>query len=189
MAKLKLQIAHQVPGRIRLKIPSAKGNPDLLEEVKATFEALPGIDQITVNPVTGSVILQYDVDRHDEFHGGFQYHYNQAMPNGHKPPADKIDELARKISEEAEFLAEHSHAAKATVKFFKDVDREIKIASGNLIDLKILLAVGIVGFSIFEIGLTTATPIWVTVVIFGLNHFIEMHEPHAKPAAVPVSVS
>jgi hypothetical protein len=34
MTKVKLQIAHQVPGRIRMKIPSAKGNPELLEQMK-----------------------------------------------------------------------------------------------------------------------------------------------------------
>jgi hypothetical protein len=36
--KVKLQIAHQVPGRIRMKVPSAKGNPVLLE----AFIGLPG---------------------------------------------------------------------------------------------------------------------------------------------------
>ena len=32
MTNVKLQVAHQVPGRVRMKIPSAKGNPELLEE-------------------------------------------------------------------------------------------------------------------------------------------------------------
>ena len=39
MTKLNLQIAHQVPGRIRMKIPSAKGNPELLEEMTRSFIA------------------------------------------------------------------------------------------------------------------------------------------------------
>lgn len=34
MTKMKLQIAHQVPGRIRMKVPSAKENPELLEQIK-----------------------------------------------------------------------------------------------------------------------------------------------------------
>ncbi len=177
MTKLNLHVAHQVPGRIRLKIPSAKGNPDLLDQIKSTFGVIPGVEQITVNAVTGSVVLHYDVDRHDEFHGDLQNHYSQSAP---KPPPDQIDELANKIQEEAEFLAEHSHLARGIVDFFKAWDRQIKIASRNTVDLKIVLAALIIGFTFIEVGAGAATPVWVTVVIFSLNHFVEMHPPGHK---------
>ena len=75
MTKLNLQIAHQVPGRLRMKIPAGKGNPELLRQISETFGLIPGIEQITVNPTTGSIVLHYDADRHDEFHGTFQHHY------------------------------------------------------------------------------------------------------------------
>ncbi len=71
-AKLKLSIAHQVPGRVRMKIPSAKGNPELLQQISETFAVIPGIEHVTANPLTGSVVLHYDVDRHHEFHGRLQ---------------------------------------------------------------------------------------------------------------------
>ena len=48
MTKMKLQIAHQVPGRIRMKVPSVKTNPELAEQIKQTFSVIPGIDQVTV---------------------------------------------------------------------------------------------------------------------------------------------
>lgn len=54
MTKMKLQIAHQVPGRVRLKVPAAKGNEELLRQISETFGVIPGIEQITVNPATGS---------------------------------------------------------------------------------------------------------------------------------------
>src|SRR5271166_3750461 len=97
--KVKLQIAHQVPGRIRMKIPSAKGDPVLLEEIQKTFSAIPGIEQVVVNPQTGSVILRYDTDRHHDFHAGFSHHLaeHQAPPRPHKPPSNEIDALASKI--------------------------------------------------------------------------------------------
>jgi len=183
MTKMNLAIAHQVPGRIRLKIPSAKDNSDLLIQIKETFGVIPGIENIDVNPVTGSVVLYYDKDRHDEFHGAFQENYAAAAPVAHhRPPNNEIDDLADKIEREAEFLAEHSHAARAVVDFFKEVDRQIKVASGNTIDLKIVLAVIIVGVTIFEVGASAATPVWVTLVIFGLNHFIEMHATGINPS-------
>lgn len=179
--KVKLQIAHQVPGRIRMKIPSAKGNPALLEEIQKTFSVIPGVEEVRVNPETGSVVLRYDTDRHDDFHAGFAPRYeHHAGHHPHKPPSNEIDALASKIEEEATFLAEHSQAAKAVVDFCRHCDREIKHASGNMFDLKMVLCVGLVGFMIFEVGAAAATPVWVTLTLFGLNHFIEMQAELAE---------
>ena len=178
MTKMKLQIAHQVPGRIRMKVPSAKENPELLEQIKQTFSVIPGIEEVTINPTTGSVVLHYDTDRHDEFHGRLEHH-----TGGHyRPPTNEIDALANKIEQEAEYLAEHSHTAKVIVDFFRDFDHGIKVASGNVIDLKIVLAAGIAGFTVFEVGATAATPVWVTLAVFALNHMIQANMAAAEPA-------
>ena len=178
MTKMKLQIAHQVPGRIRMKVPSAKENPELLEQIKQTFSVIPGIENVIVNPATGSIVLHYDTDRHDEFHGRLEHH-----TGGHyKPPANEIDALATKIEQEAEYLAEHSHTARVVVDFFKDLDSGIKVATGNVVDLKILLAAGIAGFTIFEVGANAATPVWVTLAIFALNHMIQANMAAAEQA-------
>jgi cation transport ATPase len=182
--KVKLQIAHQVPGRIRMKIPSAKGNPELLAEIQKTFSVVPGIEEVSVNPETGSVVLRYDPDRHDDFHAGFAHRYEQHA--GHHPhhppkaPSNEIDALASKIEEEANFLAEHSQTAKAVVDFCRHWDKEIKLASGNKVDLKMVMCVGLVGFMIFEVGAAAATPVWVTLTLFGMNHFIEMQSELAE---------
>ena len=166
---MKLQIAHQVPGRIRMKIPSVKTNPELAEQIKQTFSVIPGIEHVIINPTTGSVVLHYDVDRHEELHGHLHHH-----TGGHYvPPVTEIDSLASKIEQEAEYLAEHSHTAKVVVDFFREFDHQIKIASGNVIDLQIVLAAGIAAFTIFEVGATAATPVWVTLAIFALNHMIQ----------------
>jgi hypothetical protein len=189
MASPQLHVAHQVPGRLRVKIPSAKGNPELLKQISETFGKMPGIEEIIVNPTTGSVVLHYDTERHDDFHGVMQNHYQQHAPEEHQPPATEFDSLARKIEDEAEFLAQNSASARAVVDFFKSLDRNIKSASNNNIDLKILLAGGIILFTVFEVGASAATPVWVTLSLFAMNHFIEMHHhPNAKPAA-PAAVA
>jgi Heavy metal associated domain 2 len=179
MTNVKLQVAHQVPGRVRMKIPSAKGNPELLEEMKQTLSVIPGIEQVIVNPATGSLVLHYDTDQHDEFHGRLEHH-----TGGHvrPPPSNEIDALASKIQQEAEFLAENSHAARVVVDFFKQVDQQIKTSSHNTIDLKIVLAVGIASFTILEVGANAATPVWVTLAMFGLNHLIEANSPEGADA-------
>lgn len=208
MTKMNLQIAHQVPGRVRMKIPAGKGNPELLKQIIEVFGAIPGIDEVTVNPTTGSVVLHYDADRHDEFHGTFHQHYaahgaadnggaNRGAVNGGMHGADtELDKLTSSIEAEAEFLASHSHSARAVVDFVKKVDREIKMATNNTIDLKILFAAGIIAFTVFEVGATAATPVWVTLAIFTVNHFIEMHERQlhkeslsGAPSLVPIRVA
>jgi heavy-metal-associated domain-containing protein len=199
MTKMNLQIAHQVPGRVRMKIPAGKGNPELLQQISEVFRVIPGIEEITVNPATGSVVLHYDTDRHDEFHGTFQHHYSaHGAPGGNGTAmggmhgADtELDKLTNSIEAEAEFLASHSHTARAVVDFVKKVDREIKTATGNTIDLKILFAAGIIAFTVFEVGATAATPVWVTLAIFTVNHFIEMHERqlHQQKLAMAASLA
>lgn len=197
MTKMNLQIAHQVPGRVRMKIPAGKGNPELLQQISEVFRAIPGIEEITVNPATGSVVLHYDADRHDEFHGTFQHHYsahgatNGGAPGGLRGADTELDKLTSSIEAEAEFLASHSHSARAVVDFVKKVDREIKTATGNTVDLKILFAAGIIAFTVFEVGATAATPVWVTLAIFTVNHFIEMHERqlHQQKLAVAASLA
>jgi hypothetical protein len=84
--KLKLHVAHQVPGRLRMKVSSAKGNPELLKQIGETFSAIPGIERVSVNPATGSVVLHYDTDRHDEFRGEFDRHYQSTIAQCCSPP-------------------------------------------------------------------------------------------------------
>jgi Heavy metal associated domain 2 len=186
--KLKLRVAHQVPGRLRMKVSSAKGNPELLKQIGETFSAIPGIERVSVNPATGSVVLHYDTDRHNEFRGGFDRHYQSTTAQFCRPPNTEIDVLARKVADEADFLAQNSHSAKAVVDIFKKFDREIKLASGNMVDLKIVLAMGIIGFTVFEVGASAATPIWLTLTIFTVNHAIEMHQPYRQEATVNAPV-
>lgn len=183
--KLKLHVAHKVPGRVRMKVSSAKGNSELLKQIGETFSVIPGIERITVNPTTGSVVLHYDTDRHNEFHNHLDRH---CQTRGYSPPNTEIDVLARNIEDEAEFLAENSQTAKAVVDFLKKFDQEIRIASGNTIDLKIVLAVGVIGVTVLEIGASAATPVWLTLTVFGLNHVIEMHQPRRREATVGAPV-
>ena len=186
--KLKLHVAHQVPGRVRMKVASAKGNPELLKQIGETFGTIPGIERVSVNPATGSVVLHYDTDRHDEIHGGLERHYHSAGVQCCSPPNTEIDVLANKIADEADFLAQNSLSAKAVVDIFKKLDREIKLASGNMVDLKIVLALGIIGITVLEVGASAATPIWLTLTIFTVNHAIEMHQPYRQVAAVSAPV-
>jgi hypothetical protein len=106
----------------------------------------------------------------------------------------ELDKLTKNIEAEAEFLASHSHSARAVVDFVKTLDHEIKRATNNNVDLKIVFAAGIIGLTVLEVGATAATPVWVTLAIFTVNHFIEIHERQhianraGNPSLAPVRV-
>jgi hypothetical protein len=174
-----LRMEHQTLGRVRMKFSSAKGNRELLDEIGRKFAGIVGVESCEVNPITGSVVLHYDKRRHDDFHDHLsrhcEEHHGGATP---RPPGTQLDDITRKIEDEAEFLAEHSHAAKSVVHICKYVDRHIKLATGNTVDLKIGLAGGIVALSLLEMGAFAATPVWLTLGVFSLNHFVELQQHH-----------
>lgn len=54
---------HDLPGRLRVKIPAICRNPDLASHVKSIFTDMHGVDRATVNELTGSLKISYDPDR------------------------------------------------------------------------------------------------------------------------------
>ena len=171
--KLGMKIEHQTAGRVRMKVAAGKGNPELLQQIGETFAGIPGIERVTANPTTGSLVLHYDHKQHESVHRNLRGRIDN---QGYAPPPTQYDELASRIEREAEFLAEHSRTAKTIVHICKRFDREIKLRTHNVVDLKIGLAGTIIGLTLLELGATAATPVWLTLGVFTLNHFVELQQ-------------
>jgi hypothetical protein len=56
-----IKIAHALPGRVRLKVAKVKGNPGLARKAQEKLAAVPGIQQVEANPLTGSVLVLFDL--------------------------------------------------------------------------------------------------------------------------------
>jgi hypothetical protein len=54
------QVVHFISGRIRVKVRKLKGNVALGKDIQQKFSTVPGVDSVTANPVTGSVLVLYD---------------------------------------------------------------------------------------------------------------------------------
>lgn len=54
---------HQVPGRLRVKSPRLKGNPEAGDALQVLLQGLPGLRETTVNPLTGSLVVTFDPTR------------------------------------------------------------------------------------------------------------------------------
>jgi hypothetical protein len=51
---------HNVPGRLRVKIPKIKCSETHCRNVQNLFRELDGIENVAVNDITGSVVINYD---------------------------------------------------------------------------------------------------------------------------------
>jgi hypothetical protein len=183
--KHKARIEHKVPGRIRMRVPFAKTNPAILDVYKEALSHIPGITTVTTKPATGNIIIHYDTRHEADFHRSLSLY---GIRQDTLLPGDEINQMADKIKAEAEFLAQRSEFAKTTVDFFSKLDNQLKLTTGNTIDLKIVLAGGLAAYTFWEIGATAATPMWVTLALFSLNHFAELQSGHPAMAPAPIAV-
>lgn len=51
---------HHVPGRLRVRIGALKGNPVAVRDLRRALQALAGVTEVEINPLTGSVLAHYD---------------------------------------------------------------------------------------------------------------------------------
>jgi hypothetical protein len=54
-------VMHALPGRVRLKLNRVKGNPGLARRAQEKLSRVPGIHRVEANPVTGSLLILYDL--------------------------------------------------------------------------------------------------------------------------------
>ncbi|MSQ47952.1 MAG: hypothetical protein EXR78_06125 [Deltaproteobacteria bacterium] len=59
---------HTLDGRIRVKSPALKRAPRRAAEVERQLQQCAGITEVTTNPVTGSILVQYDSQRLSQDH-------------------------------------------------------------------------------------------------------------------------
>jgi hypothetical protein len=59
---LRLEIAHTVPGRVRLRCPALREDPSVAGSLQDLADGLPGLERLTVRPTTASVILTYSLE-------------------------------------------------------------------------------------------------------------------------------
>jgi copper chaperone CopZ len=54
---------HDLPGRMRLKIPAMKRNAQVANKIRNLLEQLHGVSSTVVNLVTGSIVIHFDANR------------------------------------------------------------------------------------------------------------------------------
>ena len=57
-------IKHQLPGRVRLKIPQKRGDFHYFDRIAESLAGCAGITRLQLNPPAGSILICHDIDTH-----------------------------------------------------------------------------------------------------------------------------
>ena len=57
--KWPIETKHLLPGRVRFSIPLLVGNDDSVERIEQQLQRVDGIDSVSANKISGSVIIRY----------------------------------------------------------------------------------------------------------------------------------
>ena len=181
------QVVHHVPGRMRFKVLSAKGNHPLLGQIHEAASQLAGVQRVEVNPITGSVVIEYRVADPSAFVSRMmELGESSGLLSFVLPEFGEAERAVATIEAGAESLAKHSEMYRSILDFLKGLNLEVKRATNNVVDLKFLLPLGLAAYSLFFVSTKESSPLWVTLLVFSIHTFISLHQGVPQPAGEAV---
>src|SRR5690349_2061875 len=100
-------VAHHSRGRLRIRVPSAKGNPAALEAIRRSLVNVSGVKKVEVNQSIGSITIHYDPKQHPNFqeHLAGENSGQNVVSVQAPPKLEELGEIDELIEREAAFLA------------------------------------------------------------------------------------
>jgi Heavy metal associated domain 2 len=165
-------VHHYLPGRLRLRIPAAKGEEDELRELSSAIARAPGVSQVEYNPITGSILIQYSPTHYRNLQS-----LEASLSASAVPIAVNNSHPAQRQPHHRRHRRGRSVAAKKVDSFFRQLDSEIRDATDNEVDLKFILPFGVTVLGILALRHSSTTPLWLTLLIFAFHSFLGLHTP------------
>ncbi len=145
-------VGHLSPGRLRVKIPSRKGDTDFFSSIQLQLSGLPGIESVNVNPLTGSVLLIHSTDAHliIDYAGANNFFTIKKLET---PSSDLYQEVS---------------------KVYNNLDGQTKGLLGGGINVASLASVALIIAGVYQIsvGNLTALP-WYVAIYYGIEFFLK----------------
>jgi hypothetical protein len=147
-------MSHMSSGRLRVKIPSKKGDETFFSEMKAWLSGIPGMERVEANSLTGSVLMVHSIDQ--ETIVDFMKANNLNLPRAglHSTHSSGF----------------HREATDA----FSTLDKRVKSFIGEGVNIGALAFLALVGAGTYQIakGNFAAIP-WYTAFWYALNIFLK----------------
>ena len=167
-------IAHHIPGRIRVRVPDAKGNPRLLREIGDKISQVAGVESVESSALTGSFLIRYDPKLYGELGRRLNGSGDSAMPFELTTPKPAATH-SRARSRRRKPSHRRSHVASAVSDAFAEFDDAVRDATDNLLDLKVLLPAVAAAFGLMVLPRSASTPLWLTLMIFSFHSFLSLN--------------
>ncbi|HJU12050.1 MAG TPA: hypothetical protein VJ728_14295 [Candidatus Binataceae bacterium] len=171
---LEAYVHHHVPGRLRLRVPAAKGQDNELHDISSAIARVSGVGQVEYNPITGSILIQYSPQHYRNLRS------LESSLSGASLPIVVNDPRAAERGSRRHHRHRRSAAARRVDSFFRQLDHEIRQATDNEVDLKFILPFGVGVLGLLALRTSSATPLWMTLLIFAFHAFLGLHTPSAE---------
>ncbi|MEK6725795.1 MAG: HMA2 domain-containing protein [Deltaproteobacteria bacterium] len=144
-------LSHQTSGRIRVKIPSKKGDDSYFKNANALLQQHKGIDRTEVNPLTGSILI---------------------IHSGNSTSVMKIAETNKLFRLNG---ANQTPTVAAGIKTtFNDFNTQVKRLTGHELDISTLAFLILLAAGLYQISIGNAASIpWYTAIWYGMNIFLK----------------
>ena len=141
-------ISHLTSQRMRIKIPSKKGDAAYFSSLKDQFSKYQEIERLEVNVMTGSVLFVHNLNEKE---------IAKYARNNNIFILKKLNHSSSRIS-------------KSITEYFKDIDKKVMGITGGEMDMGTLAFLSLLGTGIYQIGRGNfmAVP-WYTAFWYALN--------------------
>ena len=141
-------ITHTISGRLRLRIPSKKGNNSYFESLEQKLSGCDGVQRVKANAVTAGVLVLHDAD---------------------------INSISKFAEENRLFLVQSLGSERTLLvnrirKSFEDLDKRTMDLTGGELDITSAVFVSQVSLSIYQIARGNFfAPAWYTSLWYAAN--------------------
>lgn len=183
--KLRLEIVHEVPGRLRARCPDLATHPALEAEFERLGAALPGADGVSVHPRTCSVVFRYSLEDTSPatFRAALSARANlvRGVPDAARPAAFDGGKPLRPLG--AEMI-------RATRRGWRQADRWVSESTEGRLDLRSSVPWVMLFLALRQIALHSHLPAlpWYTALYYSLQALLR-YPPEEDQPSPPAEVS
>ncbi len=143
-------MAHRAPGRLRIKVPSKRGDREYFALLEEHFSGQTGVDAVVVNPSTGSALFQGDTGVRPIAHHGMKCNlFTLKKPS---PPKTTLFE--------------------SVAGAFRVGNNQLKKYTDGHIDIPSLVFLSLLGSGMYQIFRgNVSVPAWYTAFYYALGIF------------------
>ena len=160
MASVEAYVHHQIPGRVRFRLPAAKGEDQRLRELSSAIAKVDGVNAVHYNPVIGSILIEYSPREYRDLSSLDKSLNESGIPIEVRLPVPQDDASP---SRNKRHHRRKSQAAKVVDSFFSELDHDIRSATGNEVDLKFIMPLIVAVLGLISLRRSGATPLWLTM--------------------------